>query len=130
MRSGGANYRDEARVEHMLFAANRIASHKEGLSRNDLREGDDKTEVIIYNIQVIGEAANNISDDYCKAHPEVDFYGWSGIRHRLVHDYANIDFDIIWSAIVNDLPKLIEALKPIVDAMPEIPELPSNIDEF
>lgn len=130
MRSGGADYRDESRIEHMLFAAKRINSHLKGLSRDTLFEGDDTTEIIIYNIQVIGEAANNVSAEYCQLHPEVDFAGWAGMRHRLVHDYANIDLDIVWSAICVDLPRLIESLEAIVATLPPAPDLPDNLGEF
>ena len=130
MRSGGANYRDEDRLVHMTRTIERIKSKKEGLERSMMCEGDDCTELIIYNLQVLGEAANNISDAFCAEHPEIDFAGWAGLRHRLVHDYANIDLDIVWNAISYDLPILDELLKPIVELLPKEPLLPDNMDEF
>lgn len=130
MRSGGADYRDESRVEHMMWAVSRIKAQLPGLDRSMLREGDDRTELIIYNLQVLGEAANNVSDETCKRYPEIDFRGWAGLRHRLVHDYANIDLDIVWQAVCDDLPLLEEKLKPVVDALPECPDLPDDINKF
>ena len=130
MRSDGANYRDEDRLLHMMRTVERIKSKMEGLERSMMREGDDCTELIIYNLQVLGEAANNISDAFCAEHPEIDFAGWAGLRHRLVHDYANIDLDIVWNAISYDLPILDELLKPIVELLPKEPLLPDNMDEF
>ena len=130
MRSGGANYRDEDRLLHMMRTVERIKSKMEGLERSMMRKGDDCTELIIYNLQVLGEAANNISDAFCAEHPEIDFAGWAGLRHRLVHDYANIDLDIVWNAISYDLPILDELLKPIVELLPKEPLLPDNMDEF
>lgn len=130
MRSGGANYRDEDRLVHMMRTIERIKSKKEGLERSMMCEGDDCTELIIYNLQVLGEAANNISEAFCAEHPEIDFAGWAGLRHRLVHDYVNIDLDIVWNAICYDLPILDELLKPIVESLPEEPLLPDNMDEF
>ena len=130
MRSGGANYRDEDRLLHMMRTVERIKSKMEGLERSMMREGDDCTELIIYNLQVLGEAANNISDAFCAEHPEIDFAGWAGLRHRLVHDYANIDLDIVWNAISYDLPILDELLKPIVELLPKDPLLPDNMGEF
>ena len=130
MRSGGANYRDEDRLVHMMRTIERIKSKKDGLERSMMCEGDDCTELIIYNLQVLGEAANNISEAFCAEHPEIDFAGWAGLRHRLVHDYANIDLDIVWNAISYDLPILDELLKPIVELLPKEPLLPDNMDEF
>lgn len=130
MRGGGANYRDEDRLVHMMRAVERINEKKCGLERSMMREGDDRTELIIYNLQVLGEAANNISEECCMAYPQIDFAGWAGLRHRLVHDYANIDLDIVWDAVCNDLPVLEELLRPVIESMPEEPALPDNIDEF
>ena len=130
MRSGGADYRDEDRLEHMMCAVKRIRAKMVGLDRSMLAEGDDRTELIIYNMQVLGEAATNVSDEMCAKHPEVDFKGWAGMRHRLVHDYANIDLNIVWNALADDLPKLEMALKPIVDALPQSPGAPENLSDF
>ena len=130
MRSGGASYRDEDRLAHMMRAIGRVKEQLDGLERSMMREGDNRTELIIYNLQVLGEAANNVSEATCDAYPEIDFAGWAGLRHRLVHDYANIDLDIVWNAATNELPVLESALKPIVDALPAEPELPANIGDF
>jgi len=130
MSAGGANYRDESRIEHMYRAAVRIREKLGGLTRAAMAEGQDATEVILYNVQLIGEAANNIGSAFCEKHPEIDFAGWAGLRHKLVHDYANIDLDIVWNALMMDFPKLEMALKRIVDSLPPSPPLPENIDEF
>ena len=130
MRSGGADYRDEARLEHMMRAVGRIRAQLDGLDRTMLAEGDDRTELIIYNMQVLGEAANNISEEMSARRPESDFKGWASMRHRLVHDYANIDLNIVWNAVCDDLPKLEKALKPVVEALSKVQDAPDNIGEF
>ena len=130
MRSGGANYRDESRLCHMLRVVRRIRQQMPGLSRDDLREGHDKTEIVLYNLQLLGEDANNLSEAVCASHPEIDFKGLAGLRHRLVHDYANIDFDIVWNALVMDIPIVEELLAPIVAALPVEEQLPDNLGDF
>ena len=114
----------------MFRAVRRIISHLDGLVRLDLREGDDRTEIILYNLLMIGEDANNVSAETCCIYPDVDFKGWAGLRHRLVHDYANIDFDIVWNALRDDLPQLVESLTRIVSSFPLQDDLPSNIADF
>ena len=52
MRSGGANYRDEDRLAHMMRAIRRIKQQLDGLERSMMREGDDRTELIIYNLLI------------------------------------------------------------------------------
>ena len=56
--------------------------------------------------------------------------GLSGLRHRLNHNYANIDFGIVWNVLQDDVPQLEKVLTPIVAALPSLPALPDNLDEF
>jgi uncharacterized protein with HEPN domain len=103
---------------------------RSGGANDDLREGHDKTEIILYNLQLLGEDANNLSEEVCASHPEIDFKGLAGLRHRLVHDYANIDFDIVWNALVSDIPTVEELLTPIVATLPVEEQLPENLGDF
>ena len=113
----------------MANALAKIVEKSHGVTRKDLVEGEDNTELIIHYLTILGEASNNISDDYAVSHPEIDFKGMAGLCHKLVHDYANIDMDIIWDAIKNDIPVLYPAVKALADSMP-VPAKPENIDEF
>lgn len=113
----------------MANALAKIVEKSHGVTRKDLVEGEDNTELIIHYLPILGEASNNISDDYGAAHPEIDFKGMAGLRHKLVHDYANINMDIIWDIINNDIPVQYPAVKVLADSMP-VPSKPDNIDEF
>ncbi len=50
MKNGGADYRDEARLEHMMRGVVRVNELKAGLERSMLHEGDNQTELILYNL--------------------------------------------------------------------------------
>ncbi len=65
-------------------------------------------------IQTIGEAARRVSDDFRQAHHEISWAQTIGIRHKVVHDYMHVDFDIVWAVATTDLPPLIAQLKPLV----------------
>ena len=122
-------YRDESRIRHMCNALAKVAEKSCGVERKDLVEGEDNTELIIHYLTILGEASNNVSAAYAAAHPEIDFKGMAGLRHKLVHDYANIDMDIIWDVIKNDIPVQYPAVKKLADSLP-IPATPDNLDEF
>jgi uncharacterized protein with HEPN domain len=57
-------------------------------------------------VQTIGEAARRVSRDFCDAHSEVPWQAIIGMRHRVVHDYLNLDEDILWDTVTKDLPVL------------------------
>ena len=122
-------YRDEARVEHMYRSIERIRQILQHVEPESFVEGNDSAELILYHLVLLGEAANNVSAEFCAANPSVDFKDMAGLRHKLVHDYANIDMDIIWDVVKNDIPVQYPVVKALADSIP-VPAKPDNIDEF
>ena len=61
-------------------------------------------------IENVGEAAYKSEPSTLAQYPQVDWSRLIGMRHRLVHEYYNIRLDILYDAVVNYLPALIEHL--------------------
>ena len=124
-------YRDDSRVRHMLDAMQRIVELSKDLDRAQLRKHENVTEMILFNLMVLGEAANNITREFAAKNPDVDWKGLSGVRHKIVHDYADIDFDTIWDILQNDLPEQYEKVKAVAATLPPEPtEPPPNMTDF
>ena len=60
--------------------------------------------------QIVGEAARRLSDDTTAKYSEVKWKDIAGMRDKLVHDYFGVDLDAFWDSVVQDLPKLRQAL--------------------
>jgi len=60
---------------------------------------------------IIGEAANHIPDDVQEAHGDVPWVLMRAMRNRVVHIYFDVDPDILWDTVNNDLPKLVDPLE-------------------
>ena len=124
-------YRDESRIRHMLAALERIVALSAGLEREDLRQSEGKTESILFNLMILGEASNNVTREFAAKHPTVSWKDIAGVRHKIVHDYADIDFAAIWSILQNDIPVAYEQIKAIAATLPPEPtEPPPNLAEF
>jgi len=65
-------------------------------------------------LQIIGEAARRVDPEFRRLHPGVPWTAIVGMRHRVVHDYLNIDEDIVWDVVSRDLPPLAAELAQIV----------------
>jgi uncharacterized protein with HEPN domain len=65
-------------------------------------------------VQMIGEAADHVSDDFRGKHSEIRWHEIIGMRHRIVHDYMNVDEDVVWSVVQFDLKPLVTILKNII----------------
>lgn len=57
-------------------------------------------------LEIIGEASRNISEDFKKAHPAVEWKRMTGMRDKLVHHYFGVDWEIIEDVLKNELPEL------------------------
>ena len=61
---------------------------------------------VLMNISIIGEAANMLTQEFRDSHPETPWKLVRGMRNYLVHDYCNVDDEVIWSVISEDIPEL------------------------
>ena len=83
--------RDSGRLEHILTAIGNVQSFLEGKTLDDLSRDKILFYAVVKNIEIIGEAANNLTKDLQVQHPEVQWKDVISMRHVLVHDYYSID---------------------------------------
>ena len=127
--SGVSDYRDEQRIDHMLNALEALVRNSQGINREILYTEDNVTKVLMYDLIVLGEAANNITAAFAQSHPEVEWSDIAGLRHKLVHDYAGVNFDILWNVVSKDIPALLPKIKAIHNALPH-ETLDKGVSEF
>lgn len=65
-------------------------------------------------IQVIGEAARRVPSQFREEHQQIPWDAIAGMRSKIVHDYMNVDEDIVWDSVTQELQPLIDELKKIV----------------
>ncbi|MCZ7358024.1 MAG: DUF86 domain-containing protein [Candidatus Methanoperedens sp.] len=63
---------------------------------------------IVHHLQIIGEAARALPDNFRDKYPDIPWSKIIGMRNILVHNYFGIDVDVVWAVIVNELPDLKE----------------------
>lgn len=69
---------------------------------------------MVHHLQILGEAAAKISDEFKARNPEIPWSKIIGMRNILVHDYFQIDIDIVWAVIEKDLPQLREMIENVL----------------
>mgnify|MGYP002682553035 CR=1 FL=1 len=106
------NERDEVRLRDMLDEACRARRFVQGKTRADLDAGDQILGfAVIRALEIIGEAANKVSQETRNTLPQIRWGDIIGMRNRVIHNYANVDYNIVWDVVVYDLPVLITALE-------------------
>ena len=105
---------DAIRLRHMLDAAIEAEDFISDKDRNDLGN-DRKLELALVKcIEIIGEAAASISKECQDDFPQIPWTNIIGMRNRLIHAYFEINLDILWKTLTDDIPPLIIELKKIV----------------
>ena len=98
--------KDKMRLEHILEAIDRLQNHAGSLSREELESDVLRYYGIVKNIEIIGEAARMLSDDFKNARPEVPWLSIANMRNFLVHEYFQVDSDTVWAVIHSDIVEL------------------------
>jgi len=106
---------DQVYVGHMLDTANKAIGFVQGLTIDDFDNNELLRLSLTHLLQVIGEAARRVSPDFRATYPQIDWKAIVGMRSKVVHDYLNVDEDIVWDTVTNELPTLIAELEKILN---------------
>ncbi|MBR4664008.1 MAG: DUF86 domain-containing protein [Lentisphaeria bacterium] len=110
--------RDEERLHHILETIDRIDSFLLSVDAKTFSGSQEKQMAVCMGLTLIGEAARNLTSDFCSLHSEIPWAKIIGMRNYLVHDYIRIDYDAVWQTAKNDLPLLKTQITNILAELP------------
>jgi len=105
---------NELLLEDMLQSCEKIFLYVDGMDFNSFSLDNKTIDAVIRNFEIIGEAANRLTEDFKEAHPQIEWFRLRGLRNRIVHHYFGIDNSIVWGIIEDYLPKLKSELSNII----------------
>ena len=95
----------------MLDAAREAIGFARGRTRRDLDDDRQLVLALVKAVEIVGEAAYQVSDETRLGLPDIPWRDIVGMRHRLVHAYFDINLDVLWRTLQDDLPLLLEELE-------------------
>jgi uncharacterized protein with HEPN domain len=104
-------HEDEVRLQHILDAAIEIQQYIQSATREDLNRDRKLVHSLVRLFEIIGEAANQVSEELRDNVPEIPWPVLIGMRNRLIHAYFSINLDVVWSTSTEDVPSLITEMK-------------------
>lgn len=99
----------------MLDAARDAVGFARGRSRLDLGFDRQLVMALVKAIEIVGEAATQVSPETEATIPQLPWRDVIGMRRRLVHAYYDVNLDVVWSTVQEDLPQLIAILEAIAE---------------
>lgn len=104
------------RLRHMLDAAEELLQFTEGKTFDDLQADRGLQHICTRCLEIIGEAAANIEQEYQDEHPEIPWRPIIAMRHRLIHGYFEVELSVVWQTISVNVPELIPHLRALLAA--------------
>ena len=98
----------------MLDAALKIQQYVQFAKREDLNHDPKLVHSLVHLFEIIGEAANQVSDELREDTSDIPWFIIVGMRNRLIHAYYSIDLNVVWSTSKTDIPMLITEVKKLI----------------
>lgn len=96
-------------LQHILQAIERIREYHSGIGEREFLDDPKTQDAILRNLEILGEAARNVEradPQFSASHPEIPWEVIYAMRNRLSHGYFEVDLEIVWKTVQNDLPAL------------------------
>lgn len=105
---------DKERLGHILDAIAEVEGYISNVAFKDFLANSMMRFASIKQIEIIGEAANYITPETKGLFSDIEWKQIVGMRHILIHEYFGVDANLVWQVIINDIPRLKEAIERIV----------------
>ena len=107
---------DLNRLEHMIDACNKIIQFT-AVDYSVYENSEEKQAAVARYFEILGEAANKISDDLKKQHPNIPWRVATCLRNILIHDYVKVDYSELWKTAKEDIPSMLPELQSIFSSL-------------
>ena len=101
-------------LEQILNECERTIAWSQSLNKETFMADIKQKRLFERELEIIGEAVGRLPSEITCRYPDVDWMNIAGLRHRIIHGYDKIDYDLVWSIISTDIPPLQEKIQRII----------------
>ena len=105
---------DTVFLKHIVDAINLIEEYLKDKSYEEFKDNHMLQDAVIRELEIIGEAAKNLSKEFRNKHSDIPWRQIAGMRDKLIHGYFGVDLDAVWDTATIDIPSLKERLQEIL----------------
>lgn len=105
---------DEVFIKHILDEIDFLIDSSKDLEYEGLVKDETLKRAFVRSLEVIGEAAKNISSEFRQKHPDIEWRELTGLRDKLIHRYFGVKWEIVWDVVKSKIPQLKERIEGIL----------------
>lgn len=92
-----------------------IFEHTNGIKQHELEENEVLVDSVMFRLIQIAENSDKPTVDFKNFHSTIPWRAMKGMRNKIVHEYGNVDLSVVYDTITNDIPKLLQLLRKLVE---------------
>ena len=102
-------------LRHILDETNYLITTSQGLNKKDFINDQTLKRAWVRSLEIIGEAVKQLPPNFRTDYPEIEWRKIAGMRDKLIHNYFGVDYDIVWDAVINEIPHLEQKIMQILE---------------
>ena len=101
-------------LRHILTEIQFLIDFSAGIENEVFLQDEVLRRAFVRSLEIIGEAARHVPDEFRRSHDEVSWTNMVGMRDRLIHGYFGVDYEIVWDVITNIVPGLRDDIERLI----------------
>ncbi len=101
-------------LSHILDENSYLIKTSQGLDKTYFMENETLKRAFVRSLEIIGEAVKQLPNDFRINHSSIEWRKIAGMRDKLIHDYFGVDYDIVWDAVIKEVPSLDNKIRDIL----------------
>ena len=102
--------RDLSALEDILYSIKLLEKYSHDLSEDEFYQSQEKQDLIVHRLEIIGEASKRLSEKTINKYPEIPWKEMKGMRDVLIHQYDNIMLRTVWNVLNERIPEIKEKI--------------------
>lgn len=111
--------KDKAYLQHILDTISDVEKFMENVNQEAFFKNKEKQYAVLRGLEIIGEAAKNLSKELKAKYGEVPWKDIAGMRDKLIHEYFGVKLELVWETVKKKLPELKKQISEILEEQAE-----------